>query len=44
MFSDIPSYPVEEVQLNEQDWESLVHEYNCSENDASQSDKSFQEN
>ena len=44
MFSDIPSYEVEEVQINDQDWESLVHEYNFSDNDANHSEKSFQEN
>ena len=43
MFSDIPSYPVEEVQLNDQDWEDLVHDYNFSENDTNQSEASYKE-
>ena len=43
MFSDIPSYQVEEVQLNQQDWEEMVHEYTASENDNNGLEQSFKE-
>lgn len=44
MFSDIPSYQVEEVQLNQQDWESMVNDYQAPENNNNHSEAAMTEN
>ncbi|MEJ2213477.1 MAG: hypothetical protein P8Y20_05295 [Gammaproteobacteria bacterium] len=44
MFSDIPSYQVEEVQLNQQDWENIKNEYQASENNSNHSEAALTEN